>query len=48
MTNLLNIIDSNLDGNAWENICVKCYRYRYEDQHYTPIPAVSGGDAQTL
>lgn len=45
MTNLLNIIDSNLDGNAWENICVKCYRYRYEDQHYTPIPAVSGGDA---
>ena len=45
MTNLLNIIDSNLDGNTWENICVKCYRYRYEDQHYTPIPAVSGGDA---
>lgn len=45
MSNLLNIIDSNLDGNAWENICVKCYRYRYEDQHYTPIPAVSGGDA---
>ena len=45
MTNLLNIIDSNLDGNAWEDICVKCYRYRYEDQHYTPIPAVSGGDA---
>lgn len=45
MSNLLNIIDSNLDGNAWENICVKCYRYRYENQHYTPIPAVSGGDA---
>lgn len=45
MTSLLKLLDSNLDGNSWEDICVKCYRFRYEDQHYTPIPAVSGGDA---
>ena len=45
MTNLTKLIDPNLDGNAWEDVCVKCYRLRYEDQHYTPIPAISGGDA---
>ncbi len=45
MTKLLDIIEPNLDGNVWEDICVKCYRLRYESQNYTPIPAVSGGDA---
>lgn len=34
-----------MDGNAWENLCVRCYRMRYQKDNYTAIPAVQGGDA---
>ena len=42
---ILDFYDGNLDGNAWEELCQLCYRLRYQDQHYTEIPAVQGGDA---
>ncbi len=45
MSDFLKIIDAKLDGNSWEDICVKCYQYRYANEHYTPVPAASGGDA---
>jgi hypothetical protein len=34
-----------MSGNGWEDLCVKCYRLRYQNDNYTPIPAVQGGDA---
>jgi len=33
-----------MEGNAWEDLCVQCYRNRYQNAHYTSIPAVQGGD----
>jgi len=33
-----------MDGNAWEELCVQCYKIRYQKEHYTPIPAAQGGD----
>jgi len=32
------------DGNAWEDLCVRCYRLRYQKEHYALVPAVQGGD----
>ena len=34
-----------MNGNAWEDLCVKCYRIRYQNENYTYIPAAQGGDA---
>lgn len=45
MSDILDFIEGYRDGNAWEELCVKCYRMRYQAEHYTPIPAVHGGDA---
>ncbi|MNB88332.1 hypothetical protein D3C75_353430 [compost metagenome] len=41
---MLEFIDSYLTGDAWEELCGKCFRMKYQDEHYTPIPAVHGGD----
>lgn len=41
---ILSYIDGYLNGNAWEELCVKCYRMRYQNEHYTPISAAQGGD----
>jgi len=41
---VLHFIESYMSGNAWEELCVKCYRMRYQDDHYTPISAAQGGD----
>jgi hypothetical protein len=41
---ILDSIEGNLDGDSWEELCQSCYRIRYQDQHYTEIPAVQGGD----
>lgn len=38
--NMLN----NMDGNSWEALCQKCYKYRYNTQNYREIPAISQGD----
>ncbi|MBG9756084.1 hypothetical protein J2B92_12440 [Lysinibacillus sphaericus] len=41
---ILDLFDSSLDGNFWEELIVKCYRMRYQGQHFTPIPANYKGD----
>lgn len=41
----MTFIEGYMTGNAWEELCVKCYRLRYQREHYTAIPAVQGGDA---
>lgn len=45
MSNIKNLIEGYMTGNAWEDLCVQCYRIRYQEDHYTAIPAVQGGDA---
>ncbi|RHA75766.1 hypothetical protein DW918_11065 [Eubacterium ventriosum] len=42
---ILDFYDGNLDGDSWEDLCQSCYRIKYQEQHYTEIPAVHGGDA---
>jgi len=42
---ILDFFDGKLDGDSWEEICQSCYRMKYQEQHYTEIPAVQGGDA---
>lgn len=38
-------LGENMSGDMWEELCVRCYRLRYQANHYTPIPATNGGDA---
>ena len=45
MSNIMSFIDGYMNGNAWEELCVKCYRIRYQGDNYTAIPAMHGGDA---
>lgn len=42
---ILDFFEGKLDGDTWEQLCQSCYRIKYQDQHYTEIPAVHGGDA---
>ena len=44
MSGILTFLEGYLTGNAWEDLCVQCYRLRYQDAHYTFIPATVGGD----
>ena len=39
------MIEGYMTGDAWEELCVKCYRIRYQNEHYTDIPAIQSGDA---
>lgn len=45
MKKIMEFIDGYLTGNAWEELCVQCYRMRYQQDNYTSIPASQGGDA---
>ncbi len=45
MSNIMHLIDGYMNGNAWEDLCVQCYRIRYQKDNYTAIPATHGGDA---
>ena len=45
MSSILRFIEGYMTGDAWENLCVQCYRIRYQNDDYTAIPAVHGGDA---
>lgn len=45
MGTILNLIEGYKTGNNWEDLCVQCYRLRYQNDNYTHIPAISGGDA---
>lgn len=38
---ILSYIDGYLNGNAWEELCVKCYRMRYQNEHYTQSGVVN-------
>ena len=42
---ILDFFEGKLDGDTWEDLCQSCYRIKYQEQHYTEIPAVHGGDA---
>ena len=41
----MTFIEGYMNGDAWEELCVSCYRLKYQTQNYTAIPAVHGGDA---
>lgn len=41
----LDFIEGPLDGDAWEKLITSCYRMRYQEKHFTEIPATHGGDA---
>lgn len=45
MSGIMKFIEGYMTGNAWEDLCVQCYRLRYQNDNYTAIPAVQGGDA---
>lgn len=45
MSSIMPFIEGYMTGDAWENLCVQCYRIRYQNEHYLAIPAVHGGDA---
>jgi len=42
---ILDFLEGPLDGDSWERLCNSCYRMKYQDEHYTEIPAIHGGDA---
>jgi hypothetical protein len=42
---ILNFINTPLDGKSWERLMNSCYRMKFQDEHFTEIPAVHGGDA---
>lgn len=45
MSNILELIDSYMTGDKWEELCVSCYIDRYQKENYQFIPAANGGDA---
>ena len=45
MSSIKSFIEGHMTGNAWEDLCVRCYRIRYQKDNYTAIPATQGGDA---
>ena len=45
MGRILNLIEGYMNGDAWEDLCISCYRMKYQEQHYVSIPAVHKGDA---
>lgn len=45
MSSIMSFIEGYMTGNAWEDLCVQCYRIRYQKDDYTAIPATQGGDA---
>jgi hypothetical protein len=45
VSSIKSFIEGYMTGNAWEELCVQCYRIRYQKDNYTAIPATQGGDA---
>lgn len=45
MSSIKSFIEGYMTGNEWEDLCVRCYRIRYQKDNYTEIPAIQGGDA---
>lgn len=42
---ILDFFGNHMDGDSWEELCQSCYKIRYQNEHYTEIPAAYGGDA---
>lgn len=42
---ILDFFKDELNVDTWEELCQSCYRIKYQDQHYTEIPASYRGDA---
>lgn len=34
MGKILNLIEGNMNGDAWEDLCVRCYRMKYQEQSF--------------
>lgn len=45
MSSILSLIVGCETGDSWEELCVQCYRLRYQAHHYQAIPSVHDGDA---
>lgn len=45
MESIKKYIQGYMSGDSWEELCVKCYRIRYQKDNYMLIPATQGGDA---
>ena len=45
MRSILLFLEGIDSGDDWEELCVSCYRMRYQDDHYREIPATYKGDA---
>jgi hypothetical protein len=45
VSNIMSFIEGYMTGNAWEKLCVQCYRIRFQSENYTAIPDAQGGDA---
>ena len=45
MSSIMSVIEGYMTGDAWEDLCVQCYRIRYQKDNYIAIPATQGGDA---
>lgn len=41
---MLDLIDQKIDGHVWEDLCTKCYRMRYQNEGFHPVPAAYRGD----
>lgn len=41
---MVNLGFGEFDGNLWEDLCQKCFKYKYVDNGYQRIPADDGGD----
>lgn len=41
---ILDYYEGELDGDTWEKVCQDCYRIRYQNSHYTEVPANFKGD----
>ena len=42
---ILDLIEGPINGDSWETLCTSCYRMKYQEEHFTEIPAAHGGDA---
>ncbi|MGN7403549.1 hypothetical protein ACTHO0_27280 [Cytobacillus praedii] len=41
---ILDFLDSSLNGDSWEKLCVSCYSMRYQSEHFIEVPAQHKGD----
>ena len=37
LSKILSFIEGYMSGNAWEELCVQCYRIRYQEDNYTVV-----------